>query len=466
MAKANFNNRSLFHGDNLDFLRGINTGTIDLIATDPPYNKGRDFHSDPASLAAGASFQDRWSWDKDIHQDWVDQIKDDQPAMWEVIDMANHTWGNDMGAYLCWLGVRLLEMKRVLKETGSIYLQCDQTAGAYIKCLMDSIFEKKNFRNQIIWKRTGAKNDVKKQLANNYDVIFNYTNSDNFIWNNEATIIPYDLNNLDEKTKKQYSKVDDAGRLYQLDNITDPHQHPPSNCTYEVMGVTRKWRWTKERMQKEIEKGSIVQTKTGNVPRYKRYLDEQQGKLIDTLWVDINNVQPFSKQSAGYPTQKPILLYERILKFSSNEGDMVLDPFCGCATTCVAAEKLKRQWVGIDIWKEAHKVVIDRLVKTGLAAPEGMEDKGGFLITQGKIFYSTAPPIRTDAGEVGAPKLKTIDRKMTEPPGPRQSRDEIFKQLMEENGMVCAGCDRAFDRPEYLELDHKLPRSDGGSKPY
>ena len=148
---ANFSNRTLFHGDNLPFLRGINSDSIDLIATDPPFNKGRDFHATPDSLAAGAKFQDRWSWERDVHQEWIDQITDDYPRLMEAIESARYAHSDGMGAYMCFMAVRLLEMRRVLKPTGSIYLHCDPTASHYLKAVMDAIFGWKQFRNEIVW---------------------------------------------------------------------------------------------------------------------------------------------------------------------------------------------------------------------------------------------------------------------------------------------------------------------------
>ena len=152
MATPNFANRTLYHGDNLPFLRGMNSGTVHLIATDPPFNKGRDFHATPDSLAAGARFEDRWRWDKDVHPDWVDAIQDDWPAVWQVIEAARAAAGDDMAAFLAWLGVRLMEMHRVLRDDGSLYLHCDPTASHYLKALLDAIFGTQNFRNEIIWR--------------------------------------------------------------------------------------------------------------------------------------------------------------------------------------------------------------------------------------------------------------------------------------------------------------------------
>jgi site-specific DNA-methyltransferase (adenine-specific) len=172
---------------------------------------------------------------------------------------------------------------------------------------------------------------------------------------------------LDEKTKRQYYYVDpDTGRLVSHTSITAQTQNPDSHLTYEVMGVVRTWRWAEARMLKEIEAGRVVQTRPGNVPRYKRYLDEQKGKTLNNIWVDIPNLTARSKERIGYPTQKPLALLERIIRASSNPGDMVLDPFCGCATTCVAAECLQRRWIGIDLSSKSFDLVKLRLEQRGI----------------------------------------------------------------------------------------------------
>ena len=213
------------------------------------------------------------------------------------------------------------------------------------------------------------------------------------------------------------------------------------------MGVTRTWRWTKERMDQEIARGRVVQTKPGNVPRQIRYLDEQKGKTLNCIWTDIPALNSQAKQRTGYPTQKPLSLYERIIKASSNEEDIVLDPFAGCATTCVAAEHLNRQWVGIDIWDKAHEVVVDRLQK----------EVGVF----GDVTYTQELPERTDDKEEAVPFLQ-VKVRVKEPEGQRWTRAEMYDHLLEQHGMKCQGCDRVFDDPRYLQLDHNTPRSDGG----
>lgn len=392
----NWQNRTLFHGDNLPFLRGMNSNSVHLIATDPPFNKNRDFHATPDSLADGASFQDRWSWERDVHEEWVDQIKDDFPHVMEVINGSRASYGDDMGAFLCFMGVRLLEMKRVLREDGSIYLHCDPTAGHYVKELMDAVFGRKNFRNEIVWHYTGGGRS-KTYFSRKHDTILLYAKGKACTFNVDEIRVPY-------KETSGYAKS----------------------------GIT---------------------AKSG-----KKYMPNPKGTPIDDVW-DIPIINPLSKERTGYPTQKPLVLYERIIRASSNKGDIVLDPFCGCATTPVAAERLGRQWVGIDIWNKAHETIIRRLQSEGLAAPDG--DTGGQLLTKGQIGYQTLPPVRTDDGQEAVPFLKTR-RRVEEPKGPKMSRTEMYDILLSKQGSRCQGCDRVFDDPRYLELDHNTPRSDGG----
>ncbi len=399
MAEPNFANRTLFHGDNLPFLRGMNSASIDLIATDPPFNKGKDFHATPDSLAAGAKFQDRWSWSDDVEQPWVDQIADDWPAVMQVITSARASYGEDMGAFLCFMGVRLLEMRRVLKDTGSLYLHCDPTASHHLKQLCDAVFGKRNFRNEIIWsyRRWPSKHPNFQRM---HDVILRYSRAEAVVWNQ-----------LYEPVSESFER-----RFKGKANVLDP-------------GATRK----------------------------RPAEHETPGLPMRDVW-EISILAGASKERAGYPTQKPLALYERIIRASSNEGDLVLDPFAGCGTTSIAAERLGRQWVGIDLWTGTHEIILDRLKAEGLAGPGGATDR---LFTFGDITYTTEPPERTDGGGEAAPFIQVTER-YAEPEGPRMSRAEMYEYLLAQRGQRCQGCDRTFDDPRYLELDHNTPRSDGG----
>ena len=259
-----------------------------------------------------------------------------------------------MMAYLTMMAVRLIELHRVLKDTGSLYLHCDPTASHYLKILLDAVFGKGNYGNEIIWQRTNSKSLASTRFAKNHDTILRYTKSNEWIWNPQFT--PHDP----DYVRKFYKYKDSDGRVYRLGDITNPNKNRP-NLTYEFLGVLRVWRWTEARMQKAFEDGIVIQTKPGAVPVMKRYLDEQQGNPVGSIWSDIKPVQPHAQERLGYPTQKPVALLERILMASSNEGDTVLDPFCGCGTTVHAAQKLNRNWIGIDVTHLAIGLIERRL---------------------------------------------------------------------------------------------------------
>jgi site-specific DNA-methyltransferase (adenine-specific) len=351
----------LYFGDNLEILREyIGTESIDLIYLDPPFNSKAQYNvlfrspdSEKAAAQAGA-FRDTWSWGEEAERSFADIMRLGGAAA-KLLDALRSALGeSDMMAYLAMMAVRLLELHRVLKPTGSLYLHCDPTASHFLKTLLDSIFGGANFGNEIIWRRQNAKGLAFKRFARNHDVILRYTKSDNWMWNSQ-----YTAHNVDY-VHQFYKFTDDDGRVYRLADLTNPNKNRP-NLTYEFLGVSRVWRWTKDRMEQALADGLIVQSKPGQVPALKRYLDEQEGNPVDDIWTDIAPVQAQARERIGYPTQKPIALLERIINASSNSGDIVLDPFCGCGTTIEAAEKLRRQWIGIDIAVHAIKVIEARL---------------------------------------------------------------------------------------------------------
>jgi site-specific DNA-methyltransferase (adenine-specific) len=267
---------------------------------------------------------------------------------------------NDMMAYLTMMAVRLIELHRVLKPTGALYLHCDPTASHYLKVLIDAIFSARGFQNEITWKRTFTHGDS-RTWSRAADKIFFYTKSDNFTWNT-----PYEQH-AESYVESHYAQVDETGR--QLTSILSPSPRP--NMTYEWKGFPSPpmgWRYAKERMAELDEKGLIWYPKrkdgsfdTDKRPRFKRYLDEQKGTVTTTIWTDIPPINSQAQERLGYPTQKPIALLERILSASSNVGDLILDPFCGCGTTIHAAQKLKRKWIGIDITHLAISLIEKRL---------------------------------------------------------------------------------------------------------
>jgi len=355
----------LYYGDNLDILREhIPDESVDLVYLDPPFNSNRSYNvlfKEAGGKGATASpqaqitaFDDSWHWTHSAEDALQEIVTTAQPHVVEMINaIVSFVGRNDVTAYLVMMTVRLIELHRVLKPTGSICLHCDPTASHYLKVLMDSIFGPQNFRNEIIWQRTNAKGLAFTRFASNHDVILRYTKGDTWLWNPQYTA------HDPEYVRKFYRYTEpETGRRYQLDNLVNPNPDRP-NLTYEFLGVTRIWRWTRERMQAAYDTGLVAQSRPGSVPRMKRYLDEQEGTPVGDTWTDIRPAQ--GNEALGYPTQKPLALLERIIQASSNPGDLVLDPFCGCGTTVCAAQKLGRQWMGIDITHLAIALMRQRL---------------------------------------------------------------------------------------------------------
>ena len=384
--KPNFQNRTLFQGDNLPFLQALNSETFDLVATDPPFNKSKDFHATPDSLAAGASFSDRWRWADTIHQDWVDELEDDHPKVWRVIQSIKDNGDESMAAFICWLAVRMLECHRLLKPTGSLMLHIDHTAQAYAKVMLDAIFGRDNFINEIAWCYTTPAN-TKRWFPRKHDTILWYAKGKSWTFNPDTVRVPY----------KRGSKLDGKGW--------------DTGATYT---------------QDEVSKGKVVMD----------------------WWSDLTPVQRLIKEMTGYPTQKPLKLLERQIAAASNPGDWVLDPHAGCATTPVAAERLGRQWVAMDLWTDCGQMIETRLKnETQLWTPD-------------MVHMTKAVPIRTDNGETATvylPELKGRVRK-----APRYNKDQMMKILLDQWGFYCWGCGYEPPHQEHFELDHITPKAAGG----
>lgn len=352
----------LYFGDNLDILREhIKDETIDLIYLDPPFNSKRDYnilfkspkgHQSDAQITA---FEDNWHWGEQAEREFAEIIHQSNTEVSEMIQALRRFLGeNDMMAYLTMMANRLLELRRVLKPTGSLYLHCDPTASHYLKIVLDGVFGKENYRNEISWLRSQPKSHTTKNFPNCRDIILRYAKTE--IAKFFKVYCEYNQEYLD----KFYRFTDKDGRRYQLADLTNPNKDRP-NLTYEFLGLTRVWRWTKDRMEKAYKDGLILQASPSTVPRLKRYLDEMHGQPISDSWDDIEHLHGSNAETMGYPTQKPLELLERIINASSEEGDIVLDPFCGCGTAVHAAQKLNRQWVGIDITHLAISLIEKRL---------------------------------------------------------------------------------------------------------
>jgi len=321
----------LILGDNLEIMKTLASESVDLIYLDPPFFSNRKYEIIWGDAGEIRSFQDRWA--------------------------------GGISHYVDWLKERVELMCRLLKKTGSIFLHCDWHANAYIRVdILDKIFGSKNFRSEIIWKRSSAHNDAKqgrKGLGNNADSILYYSKTNNFIFN--TLYVDYDQEYLDEF----YKYVDEDGRRYRLDNLTA--SKGGGDTSYEFHGTKpykgRFWAYSKAKMEKFYKEGLLYFPKNNGTPSFKRYLDTMPGVPLQTVWDDIKVIPAASNERIGYPTQKPEALLERIIKCASNEGDMILDPFMGGGTTAAVADKLKRQWIGIDQSVMAVKVTEFRLDK-------------------------------------------------------------------------------------------------------
>ena len=360
MSPKPITQNTLFYGDNLPILREhIPDESIDLVYLDPPFNSNRSYNvlfKDETGIESEAqisAFDDSWHWDKSASFTYHEVI---QNAPSNVVNMIGSLHGfigeNQMMAYLVMMTARLVELHRVLKLTGSLYLHCDPTASHYLKIILDTIFGPLNFRNEIVWKRTSAHSDS-KTCGNTHDILLFCSKSDDFFWNKMYQ--GYSTKYI----KSHYRYVDKDGRRYRTDNLTAMGLSG-GGYTYEWHGVTKVWRLPQNRMLELHDRGRIHYTKSGS-PEFIRYLEEMPGTSIQDVWDDIPPINSQAAERLGYPTQKPLALLERIIQSSSNPGDLVLDPFAGCGTAVAAAEKLGRRWIGIDITYLAINLVRYRM---------------------------------------------------------------------------------------------------------
>lgn len=431
----------LHYGDNLEVLREkVADESVDLIYLDPPFNSQRNYNllfkqvKGDAAPAQIMAFEDTWQWSPKLYNEFMEDTRN--AKLFDLVDALYKILGDsEMMAYVVMMAPRVLELHRKLKPTGSLYLHCDPVASHYLKIMLDTVFGPANFRNEIIWKRTTAKALASIRLPRNHDVVLNYAKTiDQAYWDETAVFQAYDHDDLDAKTAAKYSLRDKEGRRYQLTDLTNPNPNRP-NLTYEFLGITKVWRWTRERMQAAYDRGLVIQPRPGAVPRYKRYLDEQRGKPLDDVWIDIPPINSQSKERRGYPTQKPLTLLERVIEASTKEGDVVLDPFCGCGTAVVAAQRMGRKWIGIDVTYLAIAEIVYRLS----TETEAVRD--------------------VDYKLIGAPRDEMSARKFFEQTAPQNHKPfEMWGvHLVEGEPQEKKGSDKGIDgRIPFRGLDKKL----------
>jgi len=363
---------TLYYGDNQNILREyIKDESIDLIYLDPPFNSSKNYNvlfgekNGTQSHAQIGAFEDTWHWDIKAERTYQEIVEKLPIKIASLIQALRSFLGeNDMMAYLVMMAIRIFELKRILKNTGSIYLHCDPTASHYLKLLMDAVFGVNNFRNEIVWKRASAHNDPRK-CGKIHDILFFYSKTNIYNWNPQYT--PYSPEYLNTEWHLLPS-----GRYYKSENMLDPRN---SMTEYDFMGKKARWRTSYEKMmelwkapQTEVPNshGRIKLGRDGKPIKRCRiiFLDELPGIPLQSIWSDILSLRGGATERLGYPTQKPEALLERIIKASSNKGDVVLDPFCGCGTTITVAEKLERKWIGIDITHLAISLMKHRLEDT------------------------------------------------------------------------------------------------------
>ena len=351
-------NRTLFIEDNLVVLRGMESESVDLIYLDPPFNSNKIYKAPIGSKLAGYHFKDMFTFD-DLKHEWWGELSDKNTKLYEIIHAVGEVNGIMHKAYLIYMSMRIIELHRILKKEGSIYLHCDQTMSHSLKLVMDSIFKKRNIINEIIWQRqTGRKasQHEKRSYGRQIDCIFAYSKSKNDYFF-KIPIIPRTEKELDKK----YKKEDEFGRKYCEDNIILNKSNSRENLKYKYKGYipTYGWMMKKSELIKMDEAGKLIWNSEGT-PKRKYLRSEDKGKEVNNLWDYISKTK---LEKTDYKTQKPLKLLERIIQASSREKEKVLDPFCGCTTACIASEKLNREWVGIDISPKAEELIEKKMGK-------------------------------------------------------------------------------------------------------
>ena len=402
----------LYYGDNYEVLkRYVKDESIDLVYLDPPFNSRQDYNvlfaekDGSQSSSQIHAFEDTWEWNIDAQRSYEYIVEQGGRVADALRAFKTFLFNSDMMAYLAMMAPRLIELRRVLKETGSIYLHCDPTASHYLKVLMDAVFGPQFFRNEIIWQRTSAHANVSQKFGAIHDVLLFFSKGSKPAWTQQ--FVPY----TEEYKDTFFDQVDEDGRRYFRRDLTASMSRASTGQIYEWHGVTpppsRCWAMSKENMDGLEAEGRIHwPKKKGGMPRLKLYPEDQPGVTLSDIWVDVKTMHNLSSERLGYPTQKPEALLERIIKASSNEGDLILDPFCGCGTTVQVAQRLNRRWIGIDI---THLAI--GLIKKRLSDAFGPEIKSTYEVIGEPTDYAGAAALAAEdkyqfqwwaLGQVGA----------------------------------------------------------------
>ena len=495
-------NRGVYISDNLPFLKSLNDGCIDLVCIDPPFAKNETFgrknakapdplkpplteaeretelallkrwgiRNEQDAARAGIDwpetrYKDIWSW-QDVHEEWLKDIEESYTGVHKLIEATQEIHSEGTAAYLCYMAVRLFEIQRVLKDTGSLYLHCDHTAGAYLRQLLDAIFGRPQFQNEIVWRSRQEKGNLAtKQMVRAHDTI---------IWYIKTQKAEYDIQYLpyrESYIKEAYKRVDQHGRYQTLPCTNETG----GNQEYEFRGITRAWRFEKSRMQEMYENGLLYQATPTSPWRYKKYLKDAQGVKLEDLWEDIGGAR--GEERTGYPTQKPVALAERIIKASCPEGGVVLDCFAGCAYVAVAAERLNRNWLACDINPRAWTVFKRQFSKPKLALLTCAEPTQnaqpamiGNIVT---VHGPSEPPVRTTPEtDDTPPPLKLEDKpRQFKVPASIIPEPEMLELLLEMSGYTAWCCGFANRKANgqivrttrNFHLDHMAPKSKDGT---
>ncbi len=488
-------NRTIFISDNLPFLQALDTESVDLVVIDPPFGKRQTFTGTlkpplakperererirmeewgvydvasayemgveyPDQSGNTALFKDIWRFELVVAEDWWQRIQD-TPVYW-LIESTRRTHDDDTAAYIAFMAQRMVEIRRILRPTGSVYLHCDHEANAYLRQMMDAVFGARNFQDAIAWART-AENLSRKKWRRGYETILSYSKTDQSTWNRLFQAHDEDY------VARNYRREDERGR-YTTTSCTNNAVRP--NMVYEFNGNVRQWRYSRETLERYAGEGRLVYNAQG-VPRLKRYLDESPGVPMSNVWSDINVLSSNAKERAGYPTQKPQALARRIIEASSNPGDIVLDCFAGCAYVPVAAEETGRRWIACDMSPRALTVVLRQFAKKPelgmtVEGEEGDYDDAnprfegkGVLRVRGPNQLPTRSAGDSDAESmrlpVSLPEIKFRQK-------PLESGDEIWRAFVDEWGTACWYCgdQRRAERPD-LHLDHIEPNAGDGT---